>query len=33
MFDHLRSIDYFEGVAKGHFVTNITAKKILDARY
>jgi hypothetical protein len=36
MFDHLRSTIFFkelhEGMAKRHFIANITIKKILDAR-
>jgi hypothetical protein len=33
MFDHLKSIDCYERIVGGHFVANITTKKILDASY
>jgi hypothetical protein len=33
MFDCLKSTNCFEGVVGGHFVTNITIKKILDVGY
>jgi hypothetical protein len=28
MFDHFKSIDYSQGVARGHFVVDILAKKL-----
>jgi hypothetical protein len=33
MFDHLISTNCSEGVARGHFATNIIAKRILDVKY
>jgi hypothetical protein len=33
MFNHLKSTNYFEGVARGHFGVDITTNKMLDARH